>query len=74
MVACLFSGFSGTSSGTNPGTHDMSDDTSIGGAVARGTHKLTYTDEDAAVVVIQAALQADPCQPVVLVGHSLRAD
>ena len=74
MVAGFFAGFSGTSFGANPGTHEMADSPGIGGAVTGGAHKFTWTQDDEAVAAIQRALQADPCQPVVLIGHSIGAD
>jgi hypothetical protein len=52
----------------------MADDADIGGQIPGGVKKWTWHDEDEACAAIEAALEEDPCQPVVLIGHSLGAD
>jgi len=74
MVAVFISGFSGTSAGTVPGTAGMAASPAIGLAVRGGSTALTWTDHGAAVAAITSALAINPCQPVIVVGHSLGGD
>lgn len=71
MVGVFISGFSASSSGGNPGTHQMADDGTISGNIPGNKLKRKHTQKSKIVKDIQDALKADPCEPVVLVGHSL---
>lgn len=74
MAAVYFSGFSGTSSGAFPGVHQMITDSTIGGRIPGPQAQYTYSDVNNAVRFIEHALQQDPSQPVVLIGHSFGGD
>ncbi len=67
------SGF-GTSSGSSPtpGVHKMQSNPAIGGKV-KGP-KLTFEhDNEVSIIVgsIETNLKSNPCQPVIIIGHSL---
>lgn len=74
MVGIFISGFSATSSGAKPGVHGMADDSTIKGNIPGKEYKIGHTQGSKAVRIIKKALKKNPCEPVVLVGHSFGGD
>lgn len=74
MVGIFVSGFSGMSSGSVPGTHKMADDPTIKNNVSGDEVKIGHTEHSKAISAIEDALKKDPCEPVIIIGHSFGGD
>ena len=73
MVTILMSGFIATVGGKTGGVHELLDDPVIGPKLPEPVHTLTWAEQSRAAALVTRALDIDPCQPVVLIGHSLGA-
>jgi len=77
MAGVFISGFSGTSSGAVPGTDKMEkekDQSKMPNKKLKPTEIYEWDETDEACAYIKGAIETDPCQPVVIIGHSLGGD